>query len=430
MKPGPAAEGTGVLALAVTAYALLFDDPAGFVVAGALLVYLVYRAHLFLRNITRVVGSLAIFRKVERTIVRQGGGTGVETTVTYEPRPGLAVGVEDLVPPVAVQDGEQAYDTPESGKIVVRHRLKFMAAGVTAFGGIRLAARDPFFSGSLDLKHSALMTPSITVIPTGTSLTSAAAGSGFDEHHEEGQAVLLKGQETRSYREYVSGDPFELVDWKLSARHGKLYIREPEAMSGGSPCVIVDLPDPGHPLSDDEMTRYSMAVNGAVEGTYRRYGVCPLLLIAGGEVVASLPPEVPEEELFGALAMVRPTEQTVPVYRYLDAATVQTHLRGVRKAPGWEGTFRERLGTFISSFGSEDGLSYFWTQVTGTLRRSRSNGVYLCTPGRGDISHLVQVVLEARHLGFDVSGCTLSGPESAAARAELAACGMERMEEI
>ncbi|QSZ67610.1 DUF58 domain-containing protein [Methanofollis aquaemaris] len=429
MKPGPAAEGMGVLALAVAAYAILFDDPAGFVVAGTLLIYLVYRAHFFLRNLYHLVGSLTLVRTVEKNIVRQGGGVGVEAVVTYEPRPGFAVGVEDLAPPVTVLDGEQAYDASESGKVAVRYRVKFMAAGRTSFGGIKLTARDLFFSGSLALKNRVFMVPSVTVVPYGTPLTTAAEGTGFGDR-EGGGAFLLRGQETRAYRDYIPGDPLDLVDWKLTARHGKMYIREAEGMSGGAPCIVVDLPDPGHELSDDEMARYSMAVNGAVEGTYTRYGVCPLLLISGGQVVASLPPESREEEIFGALAMVRPTERTVHLYRYLDRAMMQAPLQGLREVSGWDGPFRDRLKSLVSSFGSVEGLVYFRTQVSGALRASNSGGVYLYTPARGDISHLVQVVLEARHLGIEVSACSLSGPKSAAVRAELAACGVDQMEEI
>lgn len=420
----------GVLALALAVYALIFDDLAGYVVAGTMLVYLVYRAASFLRKCSRLAGSLLVSREVDRAVVRQGSAVGVETTVSYEFQPGVAVQVEDLLPPVAVEDQEQETVYPEPGRAVIRYQMRGMAPGKTLFGGLRLTARDPFFSAALPLRGAAFALPFITIVPVGQAQAGPALGAWLGDM-EGGRSPLIKGQETRAYREYVPGDPPQQVDWKLTVKYGKIYVREREGLSGGAPMIVIDLPRGEADLPEEEASRYSVAATGAVEGTYTRFGSCPLVLVAGGEVVASVPPEGSGDEIFGALTAVRMTRRTSsPLYRYLDRVMVHLRLRMAEDGPRDAGTFRKRYAKTLRLFRSRASDLPFRMQISEAVRLSDAAAVHLYTPGRGDGSHLAQVVLAAKQQGLWVGVHILAGDGGVALGRELRACGADQLEEI
>nr|WP_245320950.1 DUF58 domain-containing protein [Methanofollis sp. W23] len=247
---------------------------------------------------------------------------------------------------------------------------------------------------------------------------------------EGGRSLLFRGQETRACREYLPGDPLEQVDWKLTAKYGKMYVREREGLSGGAPMVIIDLPGVDERLSKEEISRYSLAATGAVEGTYNKFGNCPLLLIAGGGVVASVPLESSEDEVFGALTAVRPTERTSLLYRYLDPLMAHLLLRKAEDGPRGSGTFRENYSGTLHRFRAHSPDFPFRRQVSEEVRLSEASSVHLYTPGRGDGSHLVQVVLEAKQQGLWVEVHILSGMGGVAVGRELGACGADKVEEI
>ncbi|MDD3621639.1 MAG: DUF58 domain-containing protein [Methanofollis sp.] len=429
MKPGPVTEGIGALALALAGYALIFDDLAGYVVAGTLLIYLVYRAASFLKRYTRLAGSLALSREVDKKVVRQGSVARVETKISYAFQPGIAVHMEDLLPPVAVQDQEQQTVFPEPGRAVIRYRMRCMAPGETSFGGLRLTARDPFFSATLSLMNTGLGLPSITIVPVGEAQSGPASGNWLGEM-EGSRSLLFRGQETRAYREYIPGDPLDYVDWKLTAKYGKMYVREREGLSGGASMIIIDLPGIDEKLSKEEMSRYSLAATGAVEGTYNKYGNCPLLLISGGNVIASVPSESSEDEVFGALTAVRPTERTAPLYRYLDPVMVHLLLRMAENRSRGSETFWNRYSETLRLFRTRAPDFPFRKLISEAVRLSEAASLHLYTPGRGDGSHLSQVVLEAKQQGLWVGVHILSGTAGVGTGNELQACGADQVEEI
>ena len=93
---------------------------------------------------------------------------------------------------------------------------------------------------------------------------------------------MLRGQGTRSYRPFRSGDDPALMDWKLSAKYGRSFVREPTGRVGGAPLVVVDLPPADAPGAGTVLS----AAGEAVEAAVREFGTCSLLVVAGGEVVA------------------------------------------------------------------------------------------------------------------------------------------------
>mgnify|MGYP001121838650 CR=1 FL=1 len=117
--------------------------------------------------------------------------------------------------------------------------------------------------------------------------------------------------------------PATALTWwtgSLSANYGEMYVREAEGLSGGRPFIVVDLPDRHDAPERDLFDRYALAVNGAVQGSFTKFGSCPLLILSGGDIVTYIPPGAGEKELFQTLAGIRTVERAVHLYWYLDPA--------------------------------------------------------------------------------------------------------------
>lgn len=399
MRAGPAVQGLGVLALALGVYAVLFDDAAGSAVAGVIALFVLYRAAFFHRAVAALAMSVAVERTAGKRIVRQGGRLPVRTLVTYDASLPLSVGAEDILPIVALIDGEQTTEERKPGLISIRYILRLVAAGETSFGGVVLAVHDPFFSGKVRVGRSDLCSPSLRVVPE--SIRHPGYGRGTGEGLSGGGGMtLLAGEDIRGFHEYIPGEDLTRVDWKLTAKFGIPYIREPEGLSGGAPLVLIDLPDIHNAPEAEDFARFSIAASGEAEGICTHFDVCPLLLISGGEVMSCVRGSPEQKEFLAALAAIRPVERTVHLYRYLDPAGVRGRLRA--SPAGGVGVFRERLTSIIPVFGGKKGVLPFRLAVARAMRSSGAAAVVIYTTGRGDCSHLSQVVMEALRQGLEV----------------------------
>lgn len=392
-------EGLGVLALALGVYALLFDDPAGSVVAGMIALFILFRAVFFRRAVSALVRSVAVERTAGKRIVRQGVRLPVKTLVTYDASLPLVVGVEDILPAIAVLDGEQSVDLQKPGRLSIRYVLRPMAAGDTSFGGLVLSVRDPFFSGILRVGRPALCSPSLRVVPGPVHDPGSGRGLGEGTSSEGGQS-LLSSADIRGFHAYIPGEDLTRIDWKLSAKFGFLYVREYEGESNGAPLLVIDLPDLHDAPEKEDFARFSIAASGEAEGIYTQFDACPLLIISGGDVLTFLDGSLDQKEFLGAIATIRPVERSNYFYRLLDRTDVRV---GVRAPSGGDGeVFRERLASVIRVFGDKKEVLPFRSAVARAMRLSGAATVVIYTTGRGDCSHLSQIVFEAYHQGLGV----------------------------
>jgi len=384
-------QGLGVLALALGVYAVLFDDPAGSAVAGVIALFILFRAALFCRAVAALVRSVTVERTLGKRIVRQGGRLPVKALLTYNASLPLSVSAEDILPAVAVIDGVQAGEEQRPGHLFIRYVLRPMAAGETSFRGLKFSVHDSFFSGTIRLGRSDLCTPPFRVVPE--SVRQKGYGLGAGEGLSGGGKTLLGGEDIRGFHEYIPGEDLARVDWKISAKFGALYIREPEGESGGAPLVIIDLPDCHDAPEAEDFARFSIVASGEAEGICTHFDACPLLLISGGEILTFLRGSPDNKEFVSALAAIRPVERATHLYRYLDPSGVRARIRV--PPVGGEGLFRARLTSLVPVFGGTKGFLPFRLAVARTMRVSGASAVVIYTTGRGDCSHLSQILIEA-----------------------------------
>ena len=399
IRPTRMAGGVAALALALTVTALLIASPAAALAAGSLAIFLLWRGWRFERDLAAVAASLTVNRAVDRTILRQGAATTVRVTTTLTLLPGMEVRIRDVPPAVAA--GEAPLCRPGE---TATYTLRLMAPGRTMFGGVILEANDAFFSRALLV--SRLNAPSLQVFPAGTTATGGGRGAGVGET-EIDRKTTLDGQSVRGFRPYQSGDDPGSIDWKVSAKRGTLYIRQLTGLEGGTPLIVVDLPArDGDPTT---FARFSMAVSGAVEGAIRSRDGCSLLVVTSGEVVRFIPKTRDLREALQALGGLAPVEPRNPLYRAPGPAVLAARARLPAGSGDREKACLARLGGVLASFARES-RSPFTAAIAAALTRVEATEVRLYTLARGDGSHIVQVIHQAKALGMRV---VASAPDGA-----------------
>ena len=401
IRPTRTAGGVAALALALTVVALLIASPAAALAAGSLAIFLLWRGWRFERDLAAVTASLTVNRAVDRTILRQGAATTVRVTTTLTLLPGMEVRIRDVPPAVAA--GEAPLCRPGE---TATYTLRIMAPGRTVFGGVILKANDAFYSRDLLIRH--LNAPPLRVFPAGTTAAGGGRGTGMGETEVDRRSTL-DGQSVRGFRPYRSGDDPGSIDWKISARRDTLYMRELTGLEGGTPLITVDLP--ARDVDPETFARFSMTVSGAVEGAIRSRDGCSLLVVTSGEVVRFIPKTRDLREALQALGGLAPVEPRAPLYRAPGPTVLAARARLPGRAGGGQGeeTYRRRLGGLLTTFARESSSS-FTAAIAAALARVEATEVRLYTLARGDGSHIVQVIHQAKALGMRV---VASAPDGA-----------------
>ncbi len=393
IRPTRTTGGIAALALALTATALLLDNPAAALAAGSLCLFLFWRAWHFDRDFRTAAASLAVEREVDRVILRQGAEAHVRLTVDLAIPHGMEVRLRDVPPAVAA--GEAPFCEP--GRTAA-YTIRLLAHGRTAFGGIVLSARDAYFSSDLLVRR--FSAPSLRIFPVGTAEASGEKRAGIS-NTEVDRRSALEGPSVRGFRRYQVGDGLGRIDWKVSARRGALYVREMTDLESGIPLLVVDLPmrqENGPEFSE----RYTMVVCDAVERAMESREGCSLLIITGGEILRFLPWTENLREVLSALGEVAPAEPRVSLYRAPGPAVLAARARLRGGDGGREGTYLARLGGVLAAFAAES-RSPFGAAVGKALDRVEATEVHLYTPlVRGDRSHLAQVTHQAKIRGMQV----------------------------
>ncbi len=390
IRPTRTTGGIAALALALAALAIVIESAAAVLAAGSLGIFILWRAGRFARDFRDLAASLRVDRTVDRTILRQGATANVRVRVDLTPPPGMEARVRDVPPAVSIASAPLA----EPGETAT-YTLQTVAPGRTAFGGIILSARDAFFSHDLHIRH--FEEPGLRVFPAG-SAEGDGIGMGIGESEVDRRAALV-GQGIRGFRLYQEGDDPGLIDWKISARHNILYVREMTGLEGGTPLIAVDLPArKGDP---ETFTRYLTAVSGAVGGAVTSRDGCSLLVIAGPEVVRFIPGTPDIREAFAALSGLAPIEPRAPLYRAPGPALLAARARVPGGGGGPERIYRTRLGQTLTTF-ARGSRSSFADAVVAALARTEATEVHIYTLAAGDMSHLAQVIHLAKARGMRV----------------------------
>jgi uncharacterized protein (DUF58 family) len=420
--------GSGLLAVLLLAAAVILDDPAVFFAGSAILAGLFVAFLRFDRLSRAAVRSVTLSRSLERTRIRTGATIRVTTDIALTLPPRMSAVITELVPAnVAVQDGEISISLTGSSAALtrrMRYRITPLVHGTLPVRGIALTLRDPFFSATFDLTAGRYSGPLLFVQPRGAF--ESAQKHSFMETREIEKMSAMNGLGVRSLREYYAGDNIRDIDWKLSAKYDKLFIREYTGIVTMPPILVVDLPWSGQPFPSEEFNRMAGAVAGMAEKSVRNFRHFTLVIVSGPNILRVIEEE---KDLQEGMALLRewlhPAERFVHWYRMPDRAVLRERARflGDRIPEEEDGPPRKFLASLQKKYldvlpGQR--LTVFASDFARVLSSLASDEMVIFTLGEGDRSHLKEIIRQGKLNNFQVH---LRMPAAAPQSADPAAIG-------
>jgi len=397
------ARGLALLAILLFSSAFILDDMAVLLAAGMLLCGLAGGYFLFDRRFRATVASVEVQRSLERSLVRKGATLQVATTVTVTVPPRMQVMVqENLSPHVVVQDGVTSLSAEPAPSPVTQkmtYRITPVVHGEFQFPGISVSVRDAFFETGINLSAGRFCGPSLVVQPTG--LFEPASKRITSETREIEKMSVLSGFGIRALREYYAGDDMRRIDWKQSAKHNKLFVREYTGVMNIPPLLIIDLPWRGDLFSGHDFERMVSAVAGLAEHSIKTYQYVAALLISGPNIIHFTGEEKDLQRCMTTLRKwMHPVERTVHVYRMPDRSELRAQIRLIEgrlleeQDPPTE-RFLTRMRSRYQTGLQEQRMLSFTGQVIRTISPLTIDEIFLYSLGSGDLSHIRQIVRQA-----------------------------------
>jgi uncharacterized protein (DUF58 family) len=404
VRPRRCTQGLVLITLLLSACAFILDDMAVLLAAALLVCGLVGLYIHFDRKFRAVVASVEVQRSSERSQVRKGTTLQVATAVTVTVPPGMKVRIqENLSPALLVQDGVTSLTAEPSSSPVTQkmlYRITPAVHGEFVFSGIFLSAHDPFFENDIVLSAERFSGPGIFVQPTG--LFEPASRRVTAETREIEKMSVLSGFGIRSLREYYAGDDMRRIDWKQSAKHNKIFVREYMGVMNLPPLLIVDLPWRGDGSPDRDFDRMVAAVAGLAEYSVKTYQYVSVLLISGPNILHFIGEEKDLERCMTTLRKwMHPVERATHLYRMPDRSDLRAEIRMIdgllseERDPDEE-RFLTHLRRCYQTGLQEQRVLTFTGQVIRTISPLTIDEIYLFTLGSGDISHIRQIVRQAQ----------------------------------
>lgn len=391
-------------ALAMLLFAWFFDSVPALYVSVVTGGFLAFRAIAFLRDAEAAAAALSLSREATPITLRQGGIVTVATTLKVAVPRGMKARASDIPPsgsPVIRGQASSPDLEPGDHSVTLRYGMTCLSSGSIRWKGIDLLLSDPFYSLTLPFRSDEFREPAIHATPVGRYHKREGAGIYGEKDLEK--LTVVKGYGIRAFRDYISGDDPRSIDWKLSAKHGKLFVREYSGISGKYPLLVVDLPDSAvlcpQNLRDQVL---GAALEAAREMSTSPQG-CSLMIISGANLLAFLPHERSLQKVESALFEFHSPQRTVQCYRTLDPIVAEALRARISGEEDLQSDLGKRLLEIYTRFIPEMKPLPFDVQCARVLSRPSETALHVLTTGTGDISHLATLGLFARRLGVDAS---------------------------
>lgn len=404
-------QGICLIALLLLSGALALDDPA-LLFAGSTLVIAVLGQYLvFDKEIREIASSVHCQRALSRNMVRRGTSLLVTTRITLRGMSRIHGTIEELPPQkTLLMEGETMMtispgSTEQTSQF--RYRIIPLIHGNLPFSGITLTLRNLFFTETVHLSRKDETEPVLSVLPAG--LFQTPSSDSLDGTRDNRKASILSTVDIHSLREYQPGDDLRHVDWKVSAKYNKLYIRKFSTPTSFPPLLIVDLPWCGAPYPEKAFGKMISEVTGMVTDTLQSFQHISILFISGPNIIHLIREEKnPAHCLAELKEWMHPVERAVHFYHMPDRNDLRTMIRHCTDAG--TGAQDPRVRTVLELMKDRyTGILYcqrnpaFAGQITRTLSQLLLNNAYLFTLGCGDTSHIRHVVRPLRTCQIQVT---------------------------
>lgn len=383
MRPTPL---TGILLLCVLAsvsYAYLMSAAAVLAGGVAVLAVLFFRAYHFQNAVRSAIEGLQVVRKSDRVILRQGAEVHISASLAFPAQAELDLAADDLIPESArVVSGSTVYT---GGQAV--YTLLLPALGRSGFGGVQVSCRDLFYTASIRVKKGAVE-PELYTYPTGIAATlNEASGSRWSTVEKDRMAIIA-GLDIMMFRPYRTGDSFRNIDWKLTAKHGKVFVRQYMDTTGDNPIILVDLPEEG---CDTEETVHLTGAATALIDKANSEGEGMVVFICGGNLL-NIEDARQDREIYAMLQQAGHVQCAEHQFRLRHPGSMQSE---VLKMTGEWTPFSETVKDILTRHMKRYPSSYEKSMINLLATSEQAQSLHIVTLGRGDLSHLTSASVEA-----------------------------------
>ena len=404
-------QGVCLVILLLLSGALALDDLALLLAGSTLAIAVLGQYLVFDSEMRKIASSVQCRRTLSRNMVRRGTSLQVTTRITLRGMPRVHVIIQELPPQkTLLMDGETTIDTvpgsPEQ-TYLCRYRIIPLIHGDLRFSGISLTLKNLFFSDTLQLSRQTETGPVLSVLPAG--LFQAPSSDSLEGTRDNRKASILSTVDIHSLREYQPGDDLRHVDWKISAKYNKMYIRKYSTPTAFPPLIIVDLPWCGAPYPEKAFAKMISEVTGMVTDTLQSFQHISILFISGPNIIHLIREEKnPAHCLAELKEWMHPAERSVHFYHMPDRNDLRSMIRhcedaGAQARDPQIRTVLESLKERYTGFLYCQRNPAFAGQVTRTLSQLLVNNAYLFTLGCGDTSHIRHVVRPLRTCQIQVT---------------------------
>lgn len=370
-----------------------------FFAGGTLITAILGQYIIFEHHMQEIVRSVEIRRTLSRNPVRKGTMLQVVSRISFKGLPRMHVQVSDLLPSGTIlSEGVTTIATRPDPSLQAHtcsyHILPF-THGPHRFSGVSVTVRNLFFEDTLRLARESDREPVLSVLPTGLFAVPVADLS--EGTRDNRKRSVRSGIDIHSLREYCSGDDLRHVDWKISAKYNKLFIRKYAALMNHPPLIIIDLPWNGTPYPEKEFNRMVSEAAGMVKHTIEKYQQVSVLIISGPNILHLIREEKNISRCMSELQeWMHPAERPVHFYHMQDRSDLRSHVRdsetALRQSDGLpEKEFFELLHDRYLRILPYQRSPLFSGQVARTLSRILMTEAYLFSLGCGDSSHIRHV---------------------------------------
>lgn len=239
MRPTRKTVAIGVLIVFIATMTIVLARPL--LLAGTILIsaWVLARQYRFHSALGQVNDSIVVDQSVERSAMRTNEGLPVTLEVSLDQPSSLALEVTGGVPVGASTDDQLIVSIgPDETRASKTVSVEWPVAGVHDLAQATVVVTDGFFTETLQ----AGPTPSVTV---------GARATRFPDMESVVDRITIStgkhdtvrfgsGIEPIDIREYTPGDTLKRIDWNVTARLGKLYVRDFEAQTTRGTLLVID----------------------------------------------------------------------------------------------------------------------------------------------------------------------------------------------
>jgi uncharacterized protein (DUF58 family) len=258
---------------------------------------------------------------------------------------------------------------------------------------------------------------------------------GFGAREKDALSIH-HGYGIRSIREYIRGDDLRFIDWKMTAKHDRMFVREYTAVENFPPLIVLDLPDRSFPVPDDRIARLVNDVTGETVNAIRNYGSVSLFIISGVNIISIM---LEETDLQRRMTVLRtsahPHFRLHHAYRWKDRAGMRRSYRKTQGASDWpkkdeSALFFARIAQIYHASLAVPFVPAFSTQVSRLLHSLQVEEILLYSLFEGDLSHIREIALQAQIQRIRLKPKTAPGQDAANISSVKKALALDTVEVI